>query len=77
MIRTSITPTNNNCLITIPTNYIGKELEVFIYAKDELIFEKNSKKSSSSRFKGILTIEEANNYQKHISKSRLEWERDI
>ena len=77
MIKTTITPLKSDYLLNIPSNYIGKELEIFIYAKDEITVENNVKKSISSKYKGILTKEEADNYQQHIINSRLEWERDI
>ena len=77
MIKTTITPIKSDYLLNIPSNYIGKELEIFIYAKDEITVENNVKKSISSKYKGILTKEEADNYQLHITNSRLEWERDI
>lgn len=77
MIKTSITPQNSNYTFQIPNQYIGKELEVLIYAKDEINTEKISSFKSKNSIKGILTSTEADKFQIHISNSRKEWERDI
>ena len=34
-------------------------------------------KNNASRFKGLLTNEEANKYHAYLKKARSEWERDI
>lgn len=73
MIKTSITPKNNNYLIQIPNNYIGKELEVFIYAKEELIVEKNNIKSMSD-FKGIISDETAIAMHLEVQQSKDGWD---
>ena len=36
MIRTYIIPQSNNIQITIPDNYIGKQLEVIIFSEEEI-----------------------------------------
>lgn len=36
MVRTVITPQQQNISITVPENYIGKQIEVLLYAVDEL-----------------------------------------
>jgi len=77
MIRTVIIPKNNKLQVTIPDNYIGKEIEVFLYAKEELMEEKQFKGSSMSRFRGLLSAEEANQLQEYVKKSREEWDRNI
>ena len=59
MIKTTITPLKSDYLLNIPSNYIGKELEIFIYAKDEITVENNVKKSMAD-FKGIISDETAN-----------------
>ena len=33
MIKTIVTPKNNNLYLPIPDSYIGKEIEVLVYAK--------------------------------------------
>lgn len=36
MIRIYIIPQSNNIQITIPDNYIGKQLEVIIFSEEEI-----------------------------------------
>ena len=83
MIKTVVIPQNNQLQLTIPNSYIGKEIEVFLYAKDELVEEiekaedKPVKVNNMARFREILTFEEANQLQEYVKKSREEWDRDI
>jgi hypothetical protein len=37
MIRTVLTPQNNNFVFPIPNEYIGKELEIIVFPKDEVL----------------------------------------
>jgi hypothetical protein len=81
MIRTVVVPQNNQLFVAIPNSYIGKEVEVFLYAKEELTGEpvevKPLEKVSMAHFRGMLTAEETDQLQDYVTKSRLEWERDI
>lgn len=61
--------------LSIPAKYIGKEIEVLMYAKDELIEDKV--KGNAARFKGILSSEEADQFNQQINDARKQWERDI
>jgi len=36
MIRTVFTPQNNNFIFPIPTEYIGKELEIIVFPTEEI-----------------------------------------
>ena len=36
MIRTVFTPQNNNFVFPIPTEYIGKQLEIIVFPTDEI-----------------------------------------
>lgn len=76
MIKTIITPLNNTVQLSIPSKYIGKEIEVLVYSKDELV-EENTTKGNAARFKGLLTPEDANKYNQHLNQVRNEWNRDI
>jgi hypothetical protein len=76
MIKTSIIPHNNTLQLSIPTQYIGKELEVLVYAKEELDQQKESK-TDMARFKGVLTAEEANQLHNYINQARNEWDSGI
>lgn len=77
MIRTIVTPQNNNIHLFIPNNYIGKEIEVFLYAKEELVEQKINKVNTASRFKGLLNNDEANKYDNYLQQTRNQWEKDI
>jgi hypothetical protein len=77
MIRTIVTPQNNNLTVSIPNNYIGKEIEVLLYSKEELGEPNATKSRTASRFKGLLTHDEADQYNAYIDQTRNQWERDI
>jgi hypothetical protein len=76
MIRTHITPQQGNILIAVPQNYIGKEVEVLVYTIDELQEEK-PKANTMSKYKGLLTKEEATALQQQVTKSREERNNNI
>jgi hypothetical protein len=79
MIRTIVTPQNNNLTVSIPNNYIGKEIEVLLYSKEELGEEVNEKKTKKTMadFRGILSENDYLSLKTHTEKSREEWNRDI
>lgn len=77
MIRTIVTPQNNNILLSIPNNYIGKEIEVLFYAKEELEEEKIKPKKTMANFTGILSEKDYLNLKSHTEQTRKEWNRDI
>jgi len=78
MIRTLITPDKQNVSIHIPENYIGKQLEVLLYAVDELDEQKITKeKPADFRGKLNLTDEQYADFQTHLKKIRNEWDKDI
>jgi len=83
MIRTLITPKTNDIHIEIPDEYLGKKVEVLVFAYDE-----PSKKAKSSKrakvtpnimekYWGVVSKETAEKMHQHIEQSRNEWERDI
>jgi hypothetical protein len=75
MIRTSIIPQNTDVLISIPQNYVGKEIEIFFYAVDELIQQKpQTPKLKLSELAGTLSDETAEKLQKYVTDSRNEWD---
>jgi hypothetical protein len=79
MIRTTITPEKQDLSIHIPENYIGRQIEVLLYAVDELSEPEISPKKKPSDFRGALklTDEQYADFQTHIKDIRDEWERDI
>jgi len=77
MIRTIITPENNDVHILIPDDYIGKRLEMLLYAADEPLDVAPEKAHTMSEFKGLLTSDEVEKLQDYVKKSRAEWDRNI
>ena len=47
MIRTVITANNKNLTLTLPNNYIGKQVEVIAFTVDEPKQKKKTKKAKS------------------------------
>jgi hypothetical protein len=78
MIRTLITPENQDVSIHIPENYVGRQIEVLLYAVDELDPQEVPKKKLKD-FKGKLNLtdEQYQSFQTHLKDIRNEWERDI
>ncbi|HEY5325367.1 MAG TPA: hypothetical protein VIJ27_00055 [Mucilaginibacter sp.] len=79
MIRTLITPEKQDVSIHIPKNYLGRQVEVLLYAVDELNEQENLKKKKPSDFRGALklTADQYDDFQSHIKDIRNEWDRDI
>ena len=74
MIKSSITPKENSYLLSIPNDYIGKELEILIYAKEEFTTNVvDGKKKTMSDFKGILSDETAMAMHREVEESRNDW----
>lgn len=74
MIRTIVTPETNGLHILIPDGYVGRKLEMLLYAMDEPMDVAPDKVHMMSEFRGLLTAEEADKMQVFISKSRAEWD---
>lgn len=79
MIRTVVTPANNNLLISIPNDYVGKQIEVLLYTSEEVNEKTITPKNSIAALKGKLNLspEQYKDFQQHIKEIRNEWERDI
>lgn len=78
MIRTIITPQNQDLSIHIPEDYVGKQVEVLLYTIDEIREEKKAiKKHSEFRGKLNLTEEQYADFQTYLKDTRDEWNRDI
>ena len=77
MIKTVATPQNNNLFVAIPNSYVGKEIEVLVYSREELTEEKIVVPNNVARFKGLLTDDEAAKYHLYLQQARSEWDRDI
>ena len=76
MIRTTVIPTDTDIHLSIPEDYVGKEIEVMYYALDELKQTKVPVKKMAD-FRQMLTAEEADNLQDYVKKSREEWKRNF
>lgn len=80
MQRTFITPTNTTINLNIPVSYIGKQVEVLVYAVDELNNINPSEiktKRKPSDFAGAISKERATELLQMIEVGKVEWERDI
>jgi len=77
MIKTTVTPQNNTLCLIIPNNYIGREIEVLLYAKDELEEEKIKPKKTMANFTGVLSESDYQSLKSDTEQARKEWNRDI
>ena len=77
MVRTLITPQQQAISILVPQNYIGKQIEVLLYAVDELVEEeKIAGPANVSKYKGIFSKEEGEKFNQYLNEARGEWDRD-
>lgn len=77
MIKTIVTPQNNSINLSIPNNYIGRKIEVLLFAIDELEEEKTKSKKTIANFTGILSEDEYESLKSHTEQARKEWNRNI
>ena len=77
MVKAIVTPHNNTVVISVPNNYIGRELEVLLYAKDEVADDNVKKDFNAAKFKGLFTKEEGEKYHQYLKQARNEWDRSI
>ncbi len=76
MIKTHITPKVQNISITVPKDYVGKEIEVLMYAVEELE-EKNKvvlPKKKLSELAGALSKETTQDMLNALDDSRSDWD---
>jgi hypothetical protein len=77
MIRTFITPTNSNfnLVLEIPAEYLGQELELIVFKKQEGLpqNEKSNTDKISNKYRGVFTKEDAKNFNDHTDQMRKEW----
>ncbi len=78
MIRTIVIPKNTDLHVSIPEEYIGKQIEVLVYKTDEINSTSNNlEEIRSLRGKLNLTAAEQADLQKHLNEIRNEWNKDI
>jgi len=75
MVRTIITPTQNDISLLIPKNYIGKKVEVTFFALDEL--EEKQPQKTLGDFFCSLSEEECFQLREYTTQARKEWNRDF
>lgn len=76
MVRKHLIPESSNLVVSIPQEYIGKNVEVIIFAEEDMHDDKPVKRGLS-KYKGALTKEQAANFQEFSKQIREEWERNI
>jgi hypothetical protein len=78
MIRKTITPDKQTVSIDVPETYVGKQIEVLIYATDELQEQKAVVKDRI-KLRGALklTDDQYNDFQKFVNDVRDEWDKAI
>lgn len=78
MIRTFITPTQSNFNVTLefPEDYLGQELEVIVFKKQEglLVEKRTAENKLSDKYKNVFTIEDAASFNESTQKMRKEWD---
>lgn len=78
MIRKFITPTQSkyNIALDIPEEYLGQELEIIVFKKQEGLT--NEKKLNltrlSEKYKGVFTEKDAQSFNEHTQQIRKEWD---
>lgn len=82
MIQTIITPdkTTFDMPVSLPDDYVGKEVHVLFYIDDEEVKTKNVSvlpKKKPSDFFGTLSNEDGKKMHEYITQSRNEWERNF
>lgn len=76
MIRTSMIPKQTDILLSIPSKYVGKKIEVLLYSVEEII-EESPPQLTMADFWGKLSDESAQKIHDNLKVMRNEWERDI
>ena len=72
MVRTIVTPENQDIHLQVPESYIGKKIEVIAFAIDEEDIQ--PKKMKMSDFWGTISDETAAQLHKEVIESRNSWE---
>lgn len=78
MIRTKLIPDNKRVSIDLPEEYIGKEVEILLYATGELK-DQVIQKINTAKFRGALNLsdEQRQDIQQYVTEVRNEWSKDI
>lgn len=73
MIRTFVRPTKKDFKITLnfPDDYLGEEIEIIAFKKQEGLPKEKSK--LSDKYRGIISKEQGNQLNEHIKEIRNDW----
>ena len=77
MIKTVATPQNSTYNLAIPTNYIGKKIEILFYAVDEIEEEEKPTKKTMADFWGVLSDKDYLSLKESTENARKEWDRNL
>ena len=77
MFKTIAIPQNTSLHLEIPNIYVGKEIEILLFAKDELVEQKTKENKKLSDFTGVFSENDYQSLKLNTEKSRTEWNRDI
>jgi hypothetical protein len=73
MIKTVVIPQHHQFVLNIPPDYVGRKIEILVYALDEIQEErKDAPKKSLSEYCGILSESEYQSLNAHIKQTRAE-----
>ena len=76
MIRTIITPDTQTVFFNIPKDYVGKEIEVIAFAREEEILKEKAKITMAD-FWGALSDNTADDLNNQVQSGRNDWEKKI
>lgn len=79
MLKTIVIPKDKNICLSIPNSYVGKEIEILLYSREELEEEKSAPppKKTWADFIGILSDSDYQSLKAHVEQARKEWDRNI
>lgn len=79
MIRKRITPDKQTVSIEVPKDYVGKQIEVLVYAMDEFEEQKEVLKKNAPKLRGALKLSDSqyNDFQQFVNIIRNEWDKAI
>ena len=75
MIRTLVIPNQNNLVVQIPNNYIGKKIEITCIAIDEVEEITEQPLNLLSKYKGALNLSkiQQTEFENYVNDGRAAW----
>ena len=77
MVRSLLTPQSKEIQISIPDSYVGKKVEVIVFACDEPEVTTEKVTNVMAQFWGVISEDTTEAMHQHVAESRMEWGRDI